>query len=313
MPVILAIDVRLSQSFFTGMLASVNPCGFVLLPTYLLYFLGINSNALGSQRATVHRALLVGSAVSLGFITVFTIIGIISRALTTWLSDHAEYAGLVIGLLMVALGVAMLAGYRLPIGIPRLQAGGTDRTVGSMYLYGIGYAVASIGCSFPLFSSVVLGTVNTDGLPNGIAAVGLYGAGMGLVVIALTVTLAIAETGLLRVLRASTRYLETASAVVVLFSGLYLSWYWFSVIRDDLPRDRISTLQERVQNWLYENQSTVGWTFAAIVAAALAFVLLTRRVRNSTAGSGDNADTSEPPVRIRERMSSSDRISERFR
>jgi cytochrome c-type biogenesis protein len=273
------LDVRFTQSFFTGMVASVNPCGFVLLPTYLLYFLGINASAPGTQRATVRRALAVGSAVSAGFITVFVIIGYISRVFTNWLNENAKYAGLVIGIAMVVLGLAMLAGYRLPINTPKLQAGGKDRTVGSMYLYGVGYAIASIGCTFPLFSSIVLGTVSTDGFANGVVAIAFYGVGMALVVIALTVTLAVAQTGMLRVLRAGMRHMETVGAFVVLVTGVYLSWYWFSTIRDNLPSNQVTNVQERIQNWIYEHQTVVGWTFGLIIAAALAFVLLGKRTK----------------------------------
>jgi cytochrome c-type biogenesis protein len=271
------LNVRFTQSFLTGMLASVNPCGFVLLPTYLLYFLGLNGGAAGSQRATVRRALAVGSAVSAGFITVFVIIGVISRVFTTWLNENAKYAGLVIGIAMVVLGVAMLAGYRSPINTPKLQAGGKDRTARSMYLYGVGYAVASIGCTFPLFSSVVLGTVNTDGFGNGVVAIAFYGVGMALVVIALTVTLAVAQTGMLRALRAGMRYVETVGAFVVLLSGVYLTWYWISTIRDDLPSNQVTNVQQRVENWVYTHQALVGWTFGLIVAAAVVFVLVGRR------------------------------------
>ena len=264
------------------MLASVNPCGFVLLPTYLLYFLGLNGGAVGSQRATVRRALGVSTAVSAGFITVFVIIGVISRVFTNWLNDHAKYAGLVIGVAMVVLGVAMLAGYRLPISTPKIQAGGKDRTARSMFAYGIAYAIASIGCTFPLFSSTVLGTVSTDGFADGVAAIAFYGVGMALVVTALTVTLAVAQTGMLRLLRAGMRHVETVSAVVVLLSGLYLSWFWFNDIRDNAPTSRVSNVQSRVEIWLLRNQSAVGWTFGLIVAAAVVFVLVGRRQKTAS-------------------------------
>ena len=36
------IEGNFAYSFMLGMLAAVNPCGFVLLPAYLLYFLGID-------------------------------------------------------------------------------------------------------------------------------------------------------------------------------------------------------------------------------------------------------------------------------
>ena len=36
-------------SFLRGMVAAVNPCGFVLLPTYLMYFLGLQGVRPGTQ------------------------------------------------------------------------------------------------------------------------------------------------------------------------------------------------------------------------------------------------------------------------
>jgi hypothetical protein len=104
---------------------------------------------------------------------------------------------------------------------------------------------------------------------------------MALVVTALTVTLAVAQTGMLRVLRAGMRYVETISAVVVLLSGLYLTWYWFNDIRDNVPTSRVTNVQARVENWVLEHQGLVGWTFAAIVAAAVVFVLVGRRSKSS--------------------------------
>ena len=46
-------------SFLRGLVAAVNPCAFVMLPTYLMYFLGMEGHRAGDQRATVRRALLV--------------------------------------------------------------------------------------------------------------------------------------------------------------------------------------------------------------------------------------------------------------
>lgn len=36
---IIALQGNFAYSFVLGVLAAVNPCGFVLLPTYLLFFL----------------------------------------------------------------------------------------------------------------------------------------------------------------------------------------------------------------------------------------------------------------------------------
>jgi len=272
----IAFDGRFTQSFLTGLVAAVNPCGFVLLPTYLMYFLGINGSAPGTQHATVRRALVVSASLSAGFLSVFVVIGYVSRVFTTWLNENAKYAALLIGVALVIVGIAMLAGWRIPVNTPKLQAGGRDRTIGSMYLYGIAYAVASIGCTFPLFSSVVLGTISTQGFADGVIAIVMYGVGMALVVTALTVTLAVAQTGVLKVLRGGMRYVEPASAVLVLLAGLYLSWYWFNDIRDNTPTSGVTGVQERVQNWIYTHQAVVGWTFGIIVVAAIVFVIARR-------------------------------------
>ena len=37
------IDGLFAYAFTTGMLATVNPCGFAMLPAYLSYFLGIET------------------------------------------------------------------------------------------------------------------------------------------------------------------------------------------------------------------------------------------------------------------------------
>ena len=74
--------VNLGLSFLRGMVASVNPCAFVLLPTYLVFFLGLEAERGGSQRASVRRALIVSAAVSAGFMSVFIVAGVLSNSVT---------------------------------------------------------------------------------------------------------------------------------------------------------------------------------------------------------------------------------------
>ena len=53
----IVIEGNFAYSFMLGILAAVNPCGFVLLPAYLLYFLGIDGGNQGVTRAPLQRAL----------------------------------------------------------------------------------------------------------------------------------------------------------------------------------------------------------------------------------------------------------------
>ena len=270
---------RLWLSFGSGLLAAVNPCGFVLLPTYLMYFLGVSGRP-GTQRATVRRALLVSAALSAGFMTIFIIVGGVSRLFTDWLNQNAKYVSLLIGVALVILGIAMLFGYRLPFSTPKLETGKRDQTVASMYVFGLAYAIASIGCTLGPFSATVLGTIDTDGFFQGIIAIVLYGLAMSLLITTLTVTLALAQGGLLKSLRIGMTYVEIASAVIMILSGLYLTWYWFNDIRDNYDDNltgRVLSWQERVAQFLDDNRLVLAIIFTVVVGIALSYTFISRR------------------------------------
>ena len=107
-------------SFLRGLVASVNPCAFVLLPTYLMYFLGMVGSQPGDQRASVRRALVVSASVSAGFMAVFVVVGVLSEYVTSWVEANAKFATVVIGVVFIVVGIAMVAGYQLPVSTPRV-------------------------------------------------------------------------------------------------------------------------------------------------------------------------------------------------
>lgn len=273
---------RLWLSFGSGLLAAVNPCGFVLLPTYLMYFLGVTGRP-GTQEASVRRALLVSGALSAGFMSVFVVVGAITRLFTDWINQNAKYVALIIGFALIVLGIAMLFGYRLPFTTPKLDAGQRDRTVASMFVFGIAYAVASIGCTLGPFSATVLGTIDTEGFGQGLIAIALYGVAMSLLVTTLTVSLALAQGWLLRVLRSGMKYVEIGSAVIMILSGLYLMWYWYNDIREnysDSVTGRVLTWQGRTQQWIDDSRGLLAVVFSIVVAVAIAYSVTTRRRQN---------------------------------
>src|SRR4051794_40344288 len=107
------IDVDLALAFTTGMVATVNPCGFAMLPAYLSFFLGIED-----ERASVGRALVVGAAVTAGFATAFAITGLTVSRVTSSVYDVAPWVSLVIGAGLVLFGIALLSGLDLTTRLP---------------------------------------------------------------------------------------------------------------------------------------------------------------------------------------------------
>ena len=277
--VIFALEGNFAYSFMLGVLAAVNPCGFVLLPAYLLYFLGIDSN---NQQAPVKRALVVSAAVSSGFLLVFIIIGTISRLFTQWIELNAKYAGLLIGLALVVMGVAMLAGWK-PSFITPTIAGQRDRSLRAMFVFGIAYAVASIGCTIGFLTTAIFGSIGVHGFASGVISIVLYGAGMALLVSTLTVTLAVAKGGLLRVLRNGLRYMDKLAAGFIVLTGLYLSWYWYVAISE---RSSAGNVTSNVENWQSDIASFLqrqgAWRLAFVFAAVIGLAtVVAKRARHN--------------------------------
>ncbi len=286
------INGLFAYAFTTGMLATVNPCGFAMLPAYLSYFLGIDAaGGGGSARPApapatgVRRAVAVSLVVSLGFLTVFTVIGAIVHAGGDVLIDWAKYVTIPIGLALAALGVAMLLGYHLPFTTPRLDKGGRDRTMVSMYVFGVSYAIASIGCTLPLFISAAITSFTSKGALSGVLLVLAYGAGMALVLTALTVALALARGGLLTVLRRVMPYVDRVAGVFLVLAGLYLVYYWIFNLRFDATGSTTGGgVASTVEGWSYDVQAWLqdrgGWVLGVLLAVtvgATAVVTLARR------------------------------------
>jgi cytochrome c biogenesis protein CcdA len=272
----IAIEGNFAYSFILGVMAAVNPCGFVLLPTYLVYYLGTELNRDDeSKTTTLRRGLSVGIAVSSGFIGLFLVVGIISRAFTTVISENAKYAALVIGVALVAMGIAMLFGWKLPIAQPDLSVQ-RKRTTWNMFLFGIVYAIASIGCTIGLLISVILGSINRHGFVSGVISIVLYGLGMGLLVTSLTVALAFARVGLVSTIKKSFKWFDKVSAVFVVLTGLYLSWYWLGAITDrgtDGITSRVERWQTKVVQFLQDAGVYPLLVVFCLVIATAGFVI----------------------------------------
>ena len=113
----LVIDAPLAYAFGVGMVATVNPCGFAMLPAYLSFFLGLEE-ADDDTRASVLHALVIGGTVTAGFLVVFGLLGILLDGALSSLQDWLPWVTIVLGFVLVGLGIALLAGRSFALRIP---------------------------------------------------------------------------------------------------------------------------------------------------------------------------------------------------
>jgi cytochrome c biogenesis protein CcdA len=220
----------LLTAFTAGLVATVNPCGFAMLPAYLGYFLGVDEPEGTNTVTAVGRALRTGAVVSSGFLLVFGIAGAIIVAGVRSLTTILPWVALVVGAGLVVLGITLLRGHYLTIRLPSIR-GKKDRSNGSLFVFGISYAVASLSCTLPIFLSLVATTFTQTTFFAGFAAFIAYGLGMSLVLVGITVALALGKDTLVRKLRGTAPYINKISGVVMILAGGFIVWYWATILR----------------------------------------------------------------------------------
>ena len=263
-----------------GMAATVNPCGFALLPAYLSAFISLDEGAGVGRLGAVGRALKVSAVLTAGFVTVFGLFGAVITKIMSSINDYLPWATIVIGIGIFFLGISLLAGREFVVSLPKLQRGGADGTLSSMYLFGVSYAIASLSCTFPTFLGVTSATFNSQNYLSGVTVFLLYGVGMGVVVCVLTVAVALARDGLVTRVRRIAPVMNRVAGGLLVISGAYVAYYgWFEVRvlkQGYTGTDPIVDTALDLQNWLVgrlPNTSEAPWYLlgAVVLIAAVAW------------------------------------------
>jgi len=276
------IEAPLGLAFAAGLVATINPCGFAMLPAYLSYFMGLEGAEEDAEDdVTIGRALVIGGIVSSGFLVVFGVTGLLINAGVRSIIDWIPWVALAVGVVMVGLGVAMLRGYQLTIGFLKVQGGTGSRDKKSVFTFGVSYAVASLSCTLPVFLSVVVGSITSTNFVSGLATYLVYGLGMSLVLITLTVALAFAKQGLVRRLRAALRYVHTVSALFLIVAGVYITWFWAADLSSDAGEQGtaariVEGWSGRLTNLVGAHSGVIGLAFGGLVAIAVLSSVLKR-------------------------------------
>lgn len=290
------MNANLALAFSAGMVATINPCGFAMLPAYLSYFLGLEGQQASTDAdgvahaptAPVPQALRVSAAVTAGFLVVFAVLGIAWSSVSGLIGTRLPYVTIVIGFALVVLGIAMLRGFEPALSLPKLQLDSNRRELGSMFLYGISYAVASLSCTIPIFVAIVSTTLKQESFVAGVATFVAYGLGMGMTLAVLTLAVALARSGIVRTFRRVLPYMNRISGVFLIVAGIFVSYYaWVSI--QELRSGSGSALVD----WTYDVQNSLtAWVervgagrlaagAAIVIVAAVAVAWVARSGRSS--------------------------------
>jgi cytochrome c biogenesis protein CcdA len=245
-----------------GILTTLNPCGFVLLPAYVAYVLpgpGERQAVTGNDTGWhVLRSGLLGVPLTAGFLLIFLIAG----GLLT-LGGHLVVALFPWLALLVGAGLVVLGGWtlitrrtvelsslsRLATWLARRrrreirtgqpsQRGGASLAATetaptlrfpsqlvAAWGFGLGYGVSSLGCALPVFLLVVANASTTTDLRTVLSILAAYSLGIALVMFAVALGAAAVHDLLRTAIFPLLRWVQPLSALLMVAAGIYIVVY----------------------------------------------------------------------------------------
>jgi cytochrome c-type biogenesis protein len=270
-----------------GGLSVVNPCGFPLLPAFLSFYFGAGEEQLPPAPTRVAQGLLVGGLVTIGFLGFFAFVGLPVSFGVGEIARAVPWVGLATGASLAIVGLITLLGVHVRLPFHARVPVRRERRLGAMLLFGVGYGAASLGCTLPLFLALVGASLGGAKLTAFIA----YGIGMALVLMALSVLVALAREGAMRLVRPALPYMGRIAGALLLASGGYLFYYWArlrfgdtATVADDPIVSFGVRFSGQVRGFADGRGSTIVAVAGAIVALALVSSLWQRRRRGIRRG-----------------------------
>lgn len=227
------VPVLLGFGFLAGSLSFFAPCAFVLFPGYVSYYLSQAQEEEGARRRLI-PSIRAGSACGLGAASFFLLLGLGVSLVGTSLSQYLIDIKPWVAGFFVLLGVLLLANvtvnlswirHQVPVLFSASTGGGTARWP-SFFLYGFGYALATTGCTFPLFASLIIVPIASGHFLTGVLTFFSFALAMGLLMIGATVLVGFSREALMRRLIGSAQWIKRITGMILILAGLYLGYFF---------------------------------------------------------------------------------------
>ena len=156
-------------AFLGGVLTLLAPCSVMLLPAFFSY-------AFQSPRKLFARCGIFW----LGLLTPLIPLGAALSSVVALIREHSAFITQVIALMVIIAGLITLFSLDVPVfRVRSLETASQSRdTAWAVYLLGITYGIAGVGCAGPILGAVLATSSLGGSVIEGIIAVIFYSAGM---------------------------------------------------------------------------------------------------------------------------------------
>ncbi|WP_199037759.1 cytochrome c biogenesis CcdA family protein [Glycomyces salinus] len=246
-------ELPFALALVAGAVAAVNPCGFALLPIYAGFLITGEADEEVSTWRALGRAGMFTLAMTIGFVAVFGAFGLIVSTAAVGISSLLPWITIVVGVAVAAAGVWLLLGRELPTFMPKLGGREVKRSLGSMTVFGLFFALASLSCTIAPFLALVAQTFRSTSILGGTAMFLAYALGMALVIGVLSLAIALAREGMVTWMKRHFPKILRGVGALLLVAGAYVAYYgWWDlrVISGGDPNDPVIEAAMSVQRFL---------------------------------------------------------------
>ena len=231
------MDIHLFFAFSAGAAAAFNPCGAAMFPAYVGYHIGIGQKSSDTSYLSTLGVLLkgfrLGGLVTIGFLSVFGIIGILLSLGISFVAPVLPFVGIGVGTLIGILGFWLLITGKdfVFISLSTVKFGGLNSGLSTVF-FGMAYALASLSCALPIFLAAV-GIIVGAGLSTGktleiILGTISYSFGMGFVMTGITMGALLFEEALSRLIADVLKWMNIVGKLAMMAAGIYINFYWLA-------------------------------------------------------------------------------------
>lgn len=166
-------------AFLEGIITFISPCLLPMLPIYLSYFAGNQSQE--DSRAATARTLRNALGFVLGFTLVFVLMGALAGTLGGLLRRHQTIVNLITGAIVVFFGLNFLGVVKLQLFRGRSNAlAGRELGFFSAVLFGMVFSIGWTPCVGAFLGSALMLASQQGQASTGILMLLCYSAGLGI-------------------------------------------------------------------------------------------------------------------------------------
>lgn len=253
-------------AFLGGVLTLLAPCSVMLLPAFFSY-------AFQSPRKLIARCGIFW----LGLLTPLIPLGAALSSVVALIKEHSAFITHIIALLVIIAGLITLFSLDVPVfRVRSLETASQSRdTAWAVYILGITYGIAGVGCAGPILGAVLATSSLGGSVVEGIIAVIFYSAGMAFPLLVLALLWqhsagriqAIVRPKPLTLLKRQTTWTNVVSGLVLIILG-------FTIFSIDLsnPLGGIVSI-DTLASWEESIMGLFGALPAWVIALAGALII----------------------------------------